>query len=222
MRPTAMVPLAWPTAFSAAPLGCLSVSRAVSLILPSGFFRGTWSSLRWSTVRHSARFRGFSPSQAEGRVRRERAPAPVDGGGVVDGSGDRPERVVLGEQLVDARLVEPGDDVLVLLGVADALGERERRGGEEEGAEPEEGTDPGVHGEVEDREDHGQQGDAEGDARLQVEGAGVLGLVRSAHGRKPRAGVRSAGSARVLDPDRGYMSTRTHPRPGRPAGGSDS
>ena len=48
--------------------------------------------------------------------------------------------------LLDARLVEAGVDGLVLLGVADALGEGEGRGRQVDGAEPEERADPRVVG----------------------------------------------------------------------------
>jgi hypothetical protein len=61
-------------------------------------------------------------------------------------SRDLLPRVVVGEDPLDARLVEAGDDVLALLGVADALGEREGRGREEEGAEGEEGLGPRLPG----------------------------------------------------------------------------
>ena len=96
----------------------------------------------------------------------------------------------------------------VLLGVADALGERERGGRQEEGAEAEEGPDPRVHGQVEDREDHGQQGDAEGDAGLQVEGAGVLGLVRSAHGRTASSRAAARRIRAATRPGRAPLGTQ--------------
>src|SRR6478735_145769 len=90
------------------------------------------------------------------------------------GSGDFLPRVVLGEEPVDAGLVEAGDDVLVLLRVAHALGEREGGGDEEEGPESEEGLGPRLVGEVVDRDQHRHQRDGERGSRLGVEGGGGL------------------------------------------------
>ena len=81
---------------------------------------------------------------APGRRERRRTPAPPSGSSSAPSSAccgppgvpascccsaDLLPRVVVGEDPVDAGLVEAGDDVLVLLGIAHALGERERRGG---------------------------------------------------------------------------------------------
>ena len=95
------------------------------------------------------------------------APAPLR-------SADFLPRVVLGQDAVDPGLVEPRDDVLALLGVAHALGEGERRGGQEQGAEGEERLGPRLARQVVDRDQHGEHGDAEGDGRLGEEGIGVL------------------------------------------------
>ena len=100
------------------------------------------------------------------------------------------------------------DHVGVLLGVADALGEREARRREEHRPEAEEGADPRVDGEVEDREDHGQQRDGEGDAGLQEEGVGVLGRGRGGHGST--VVVREARTGAAGLPDRG-LSTGAQP-----------
>src|SRR3954452_25343098 len=99
------------------------------------------------------------------------------------------ERVVAGERPVEAGLVEAADDHLVLLGVADALGEGEARGGEEHRAEREEGLHPRVGRQVVDGDDHGEQGDPERGGGLEEEGAGVLlGAVRSSHTQIVAAG----------------------------------
>src|SRR5690349_17769779 len=54
------------------------------------------------------------------------------------GSDLRDADVVLGQDLVEARLVETGDDVLVVLGVPDDLGQGDRGGDQEQGGHPQE------------------------------------------------------------------------------------
>ena len=57
--------------------------------------------------------------------------------------GVHAEQVLLGEQLVQPGLVDPADDGRLFLPVADALGQRERRGDGVEDADGEEGAEPG-------------------------------------------------------------------------------
>ena len=52
------------------------------------------------------------------------------------------EEVLFGQQFVQPGLVDPADDGVFFLAVTDALGQRKRRGNDEEQAEREEGANP--------------------------------------------------------------------------------
>src|ERR1700737_3536543 len=105
-----------------------------------------------------------------------------------------PEGIVLGEKLVQPGLVDSADDGVVLLLVADALGEGERRGDDVEQAEGEEGPHPDIDREVDDGEGDGEAGDGERDDRLHEERGGALGrnLGGCTHGLEPGRAERTA------------------------------
>src|SRR3546814_7160538 len=81
--------------------------------------------------------------------------------------------LVLGQDPLELGLLHPGHEAAALVHVADGLGERHRRGRQQERPHDEVGDDPRLHRQVREPDDEGEDGDGELDLGDNDPGRGV-------------------------------------------------